>query len=70
MNLTYGIKCCHHCKSRSPGCHAKCPQYLKEKAQYEIDKVKARENIDGVPIMGKHDFDMLACVHRNRKRRK
>lgn len=67
-NPKYGIKCCHHCESRFPGCHAECPQYLKEKAQFEIDKAKAKENIGRVPRIGKHDFDMLACMHRTRRK--
>lgn len=68
MNLTYGIKCCHHCQSRYPGCHAQCPQYQKEKAQYEIDKAKVKENMAQAPRMGKHEFDMLACMHRKRRK--
>ena len=64
----YGIKCCHHCESRYPGCHDTCSQYQKEKAQYETDKKKAKENITQSPKMYKHDFDML--VNYTRKRRK
>ena len=42
------IKCCEHCSYRFVGCHSKCEQYLKEKAEYDqekkkIDKIK-KEN--------------------------
>ena len=31
------IKCCHGCMApkRYPGCHGTCPEYLKEKAEYD-----------------------------------
>lgn len=31
------ISCCHGCMApkRYPGCHDHCPDYLKEKAEYE-----------------------------------
>ena len=37
------IKCCMDCVApkRYPGCHDRCPEYLKEKAEYERLKAKA-----------------------------
>ena len=34
------IECCHYCVApkRYPGCHGKCPEYLKEKAENEERK--------------------------------
>ena len=34
------ISCCHGCMApkRHPGCHDTCPEYLKEKAEHEIQK--------------------------------
>lgn len=61
------IKCCKDCVSpqRHPGCHSKCEQYLKEKAKWEEEKVKARQN--QVYTIHPNDFEMLACMHRPRK---
>lgn len=37
---TSAIECCRYCVApkRYPGCHGKCPEYLKEKAEYEKRK--------------------------------
>ena len=34
------IECCHYCVApkRHPGCHDHCPEYIKEKAEYEARK--------------------------------
>ena len=34
------IKCCQYCVApkRHPGCHGSCPEYLKEKAEYDNRK--------------------------------
>lgn len=36
------IKCCQFCVApkRYPGCHAVCPEYTKEKAEYEALKAQ------------------------------
>ena len=38
------IKCCNGCvqPKRNPGCHASCPEYLDEKAEY--DRLKAQHD--------------------------
>ena len=38
------FECCHQCHppKRYPGCHSDCPEYLKDKAEY--DKRKAAED--------------------------
>ena len=61
------IKCCKNCvpPTRYPGCHGTCQRYLEEKAQWEKDKVKIRQDMPMAIYPG--DFDMLACVHRQRK---
>lgn len=65
------IKCCKDCVApkRHLGCHDTCKEYKKEKAEHEAAKQKEREEKEriGRP-MGKHDFDMLACMHKPRKR--
>jgi hypothetical protein len=33
---------CKGCEKRTPGCHARCEKYLKEKAEY--DRLKAAED--------------------------
>ena len=35
------IECCHYCVApkRYPGCHDHCPEYQKQKAEYEARKV-------------------------------
>lgn len=56
------IKCCLYCNYRYVGCHSKCEQYLKEKAEYEkekaeMDKIKAYEkeyNSHKDVVMRKH----------------
>lgn len=36
------IKCCHGCMTpkRYHGCHAHCPEYLKEKEMHDAEKAK------------------------------
>lgn len=45
------IKCCRFCVApkRYPGCHSTCPEYLKERAEYderkaEADRIKAAQS--------------------------
>lgn len=61
-----GIHCCKDCPDRIPGCHSKCQKYQTEKAQYERDKAKVKAEIDRLPRMSKHEFDMLKCMHGGR----
>lgn len=68
MNLIYGIKCCYHCESRYPGCHAICPQYLEEKAKWEEEKKLIKAN--KIIILTNYDFDKItfsACKRHNIK---
>lgn len=61
------IKCCKNCvpPTRYPGCHGTCQRYLEEKAQWEKDKVKIRQDMPAT--IRPSDFEMLACMHRQRK---
>ena len=63
------IRCCKDCipPTRYPGCHAKCDKYLEEKAKWEEEKKAIYK--DQYPKIYRSDFDMLACLHRPRKRR-
>ncbi|MBR5199224.1 MAG: hypothetical protein IKW20_05285 [Bacteroidales bacterium] len=46
IRIASTIKCCHHCVApkRYPGCHDHCPEYLKEKAEYEALKAAYNGN--------------------------
>lgn len=39
------FECCHQCKppKRYPGCHAKCPEYLKAKEEWDKVREAARK---------------------------
>lgn len=63
-----GIKCCRNCTQRYVGCHGECETYIKEKERWEKEKEVIKEN---EPVIIKQkDFEMLACMHRNRKYKK
>ena len=36
------ISCCRYCVApkRHPGCHDHCPEYIKEKAQHDVEKAE------------------------------
>lgn len=55
-----GIHCCKDCvpPKRHGGCHATCKEYKDEKAQYEEDKRKLKENQP--PSMSQFDFDKIS----------
>lgn len=59
------IQCCYKCTSRHIGCHGTCQRYLEEKAQWEKDKAKMRQSMP--VIIYPSDFEMLACMHKQRK---
>lgn len=44
-----GIRCCNGCVApkRYPGCHGKCPEYIKEKAEHnaQIEEDNKRRRI-------------------------
>lgn len=61
----YGIKCCKDCTERHIGCHSECDKYIQEKQLLEEEKKKMKAN-EPVPIY-QSDFEMLACMHRQRK---
>ena len=62
-----GIKCCKNCvpPQRHVGCHAKCSKYLEEKAKFEEEKARVRQ--DQAYTIYSSDLDMLACMHKPRK---
>ena len=64
------IKCCKDCvpPTRYPGCHDKCEQYLKEKAEYEKRKeyAKAHKTV----MLTNYDFDEIAYINPKRYKRR
>lgn len=46
------MKCCHGCVApkRQPGCHGHCPDYIKERAEY--DEKKAAEDKKNAVAIG------------------
>lgn len=62
------IKCCNGCAApkRYPGCHDHCPDYQKEKAEYESKKAAADKQ---KAIKAGLDAHAIAGVYRaNRKK--
>lgn len=57
---------CQDCKQRYPGCHGKCEAYLENKAKWEAEKEKIREQ-----KLKERDIDNYhtAAVRRSIKRR-
>ncbi len=68
--MAIGIHCCKGCvpPKRHSGCHATCEEYLKEKAQFEEDKRKMKENT--TPNMTTFDFDKICYAGCKGKRRR
>lgn len=69
--ILMAIKCCKNCvpPQRHPGCHSTCPDYIREKAEWEEEKAKikaAKENSN----LTQFDFDKICYSNgRNRRRR-
>lgn len=65
-----GIHCCKNCvpPKRHDSCHATCEEYLKEKAQFEEDKKKVKENES--PKITAYDLNELAYADYKRHKRK
>lgn len=66
------IKCCKGCvpPKRHSGCHAKCEQYLKEKEQWEKDKISIKANRERTPNITPYDFEEIAYVDCKRHKRR
>ena len=64
-----GIKCCKDCvpPKRHVGCHAKCEQYLKEKAEHE--KMKEWEHKSKYPMPTTYDYEEIRYVNCKRHKR-
>lgn len=65
------IKCCKDCvpPKRHSGCHSKCEQYLKEKEQWEKDKISMKANLAKTPNVTPYDFEEIAYVGCKRHKR-
>ena len=37
------FQACHKCQKRRIGCHSKCPDYLREVANHQIEKERRRK---------------------------
>ncbi len=63
------IKCCKDCipSIRHVGCHAKCEQYLKEKAEHAIYVQKERESKYPIPTV--YDYNEIEYVSCKRHKR-
>jgi hypothetical protein len=64
-----GIRCCKSCiaPKRHLGCHATCKEYLDEKAQFEKDKAKVKEEMENIPNLRlKYDLNNRMPRHRRK----
>ena len=63
------IKCCHFCVApkRYPGCHGTCPEYLKERAEYDKRK-DARDKKDAI-LKGIYEERTGKVIRANRRKR-
>lgn len=59
------IRCCYECTSRHVGCHGTCQRYLDAKEQLEKEKAKMHQDMP--VVIHQSDFEMLACMHKQRK---
>lgn len=61
------ITCCKDCiaPKRHIGCHSDCKQYIKEKAEFEEEKKKMKENKNHV--ISTNEFNMLFRIKRTHK---
>lgn len=68
--IDVAIKCCRYCvpPQRYPGCHAVCEQYIKEKAEY--DEQKARAKAQQAPLLTQYDFDEINYASSKRHKRR
>lgn len=64
------IKCCKDCvpPKRHAGCHTKCEQYLKEKAEYE--KMKEWERKSKYLVTTTYDYEEIRYADCKRRKRK
>lgn len=62
--------CCKDCTppKRNPGCHSKCEEYLKQKADWEAAKEKAKANRP--PSLSNYDFNEINYAHCKRHKRR
>lgn len=60
------FKCCHKCVApkRHPGCHADCPDYAKDKADYEarVNYLKSTD-ADKVLMTGCEKYNNETAIH-------
>lgn len=63
------IKCCRYCVApkRYPGCHGTCPEYLKERAEY--DRLKAIDDKKRQTSIQLYDHRITALRKMLRKKR-
>ena len=65
------IKCCKDCvpPKRHPGCHSQCPDYLREKAEYEEWKKKERAARMSIGPLSNYEYDEIAYARCKRHKR-
>lgn len=65
-----GIRCCKGCipPKRYPGCHAVCKEYLAEKAKWEEDKEKIKEQMENIGPTSKHAYDINFMYGNSRRK--
>lgn len=69
INMSGSFNACRNCVApkRHPGCHANCPEYLQEKAEYDIKKAVADKQ---KAVKEGLDAHAIASVYRAHQRRK
>lgn len=69
--IPMAIKCCRYCvpPQRHLGCHSACPDYIREKAEWEEEKAKIKATKENSNLT-QFDFDKICYANsKNRKRR-
>lgn len=60
MTISTRLLACGGCTRRYPGCHGKCPEYAKFKADRELHRQDERKNQDAVLVRRAYSARMAA----------
>lgn len=61
------FECCHYCVApkRYPGCHSTCPDYIKQKAEWDaLKEARRKANSGEFPLTYAHKVSIYKKRHR------
>lgn len=66
------IRCCHGCiaPKRHPGCHGTCPEYLKEKAEYDAKMAEDYKQRKLIQNLNGQRYNAIHRADKGKRKRK